>query len=87
MHVNLCLEQEYAGYYGMKTTLDCNPKITYLHLTSGHLTSAVFRAVSHRKSKDLGKFFTLLSTRAYIENARSLAGEEAHTQWRDKLRS
>ena len=27
VHVNLCLQQEYAGYYGVKTTLDGNQKI------------------------------------------------------------
>ena len=26
-HVTLCLEQKHAGYYGVKTTLDGNPKI------------------------------------------------------------
>ena len=30
--LTLCLEQEYAGYYGVKTTLDGNPKI-YLSLS------------------------------------------------------
>ena len=27
VHVTLCLEQEHAGYYDVKTTLDGNPKI------------------------------------------------------------
>ena len=27
VHVTLCLEEEYASYYGVKTTVDGNPKI------------------------------------------------------------
>ena len=48
--VTLCLEQEYAGYYGVKTTLDGNPKI-YLSLSDigRHSTSVVFGAVSRKK--------------------------------------
>ena len=46
VHVTLCLEQEYAGYYGVKTALDG----TCLRLTSGRSTSVVFGTVSRSKS-------------------------------------
>ena len=44
MHVTLRLEQEHAGYYGVKSTLDGNPS------DSGRLTAVVLEAVSRRKS-------------------------------------
>ena len=44
MHVTLRPEQEQAGYYGVKSTLDGNPS------DSGHSTAVVFEAVSRRKS-------------------------------------
>ena len=54
MHVTLCLEQEYAGYYVVKTALDGS----CLRLTLGRLTSVVLGTVSRKNH--LGKLFVIV---------------------------
>ena len=60
MHVTLSLEQEYAGYYGVKTTLDCNPKV---YLSPSDIEAFNFSCIwgcSYLAGNHLGELFTTI---------------------------